>query len=64
MKVFILIANDNIINGVYSSQDKLLADLTTSLSNISIKHIEIWDTDRGFVDYLKINKKTTITIES
>lgn len=64
MKIYVLIANDNVINGVYSSQNKLIADLSTTLANIQIKSIEIWDTDKGFIDYLRINKKTTITIEN
>lgn len=64
MKIYVLIAEDNIVNGVYSSRDKLLTDLTTSLSNLPIKNIEIWDVDSGFVGYLKVNKTTTITIEN
>lgn len=41
MKIYVLIANDNVINGVYSSQNKLIADLSTTLANIQIKSIEI-----------------------
>lgn len=64
MKVYVLIANDKTINGIYSTQEKLLADLTTSLANVSIDKVEIWDVDKGFVDYLKLIKQTTITIEN
>ena len=64
MKVYVLIANDKTINGIYSTQEKLLADLTTSLANVSIDKVEIWDVDKGFVDYLKLIKQTIITIEN
>lgn len=64
MKVYVLIANDKTINGIYSTQEKLLADLTTSLANVSIDKVEIWNVDKGFVDYLKLIKQTTITIEN
>lgn len=64
MKVYVLIANDKTINGIYSTQEKLLADLITSLANVSIDKVEIWDVDKGFVDYLKLIKQTTITIEN
>ena len=64
MKVYVLIANDKTINGIYSTQEKLLADLTASLANVSIDKVEIWDVDKGFVDYLKLIKQTTITIEN
>lgn len=64
MKIYVLITNDKTINGVYSSQEKLLADLTTSLANVSIDKVEIWDVDKGFIDYLKLTKQTTITIEN
>ena len=64
MKIYVLIANDKTINGIYSTQEKLLADLTTSLANVSIDKVEIWDVDKGFVDYLKLIKQTTITIEN
>lgn len=64
MKVYVLIANDKTINGIYSTQEKLLADLTTSLANVSIDKVEIWDVDKGFIDYLKLIKQTTITIEN
>lgn len=64
MKIYVLITNDKTINGVYSSQEKLLVDLTTSLANVSIDKVEIWDVDKGFIDYLKLTKQTTITIEN
>ena len=41
MKVYVLIANDKTINGIYSTQEKLLADLTASLANVSIDKVEI-----------------------
>lgn len=64
MKIYVLITSDKTINGVYSSQEKLLADLTSTLANVIIDKVEIWDVDKGFVDYLKLTKKTTITIEN
>ena len=64
MKIYVLITSDKTINGVYSSQEKLIADLTSSLANVTIEKVEIWDVDKGFVDYLKLSKQTTITIEN
>lgn len=64
MKIYVLITGDKTISGIYSTQEKLLADLTTSLANVSIDKVEIWDVDKGFVDYLKLIKQTTITIEN
>lgn len=64
MKIYVLITSDKTISGIYSTQEKLLADLTTTFSNLSIDKIEIWDVDNGFVEYLKLSKKTTITIEN
>ena len=64
MKIYVLIASDKTINGVYSSQEKLIADLTSSLANVTIEKVEIWDVDKGFIDYLKLSKQTTITIEN
>jgi len=64
MKIYVLITSDKTINGIYSSQEKLLADLTSTLANVTIDKVEIWDVDKGFVDYLKLTKQTTITIEN
>ena len=64
MKIYVLITSDKTISGVYSSQSQLINDLTTSLASITIDKVEIWDVDNGFVEYLKINKKTTVTIEN
>ena len=64
MKIYVLITSDKTINGVYSSQEKLIADLTSSLANVTIEKVEIWDVDKGFIDYLKLSKQTTITIEN
>ena len=64
MKVYVLITNDNVISGIYTSQEKLLSDLTTTFSNLTIENVEVWEPDKGFIDYLKVNKTTTITIEN
>lgn len=64
MKIYVLITSDKTINGIYSSQEKLLADLTSTFANVTIDKVEIWDVDKGFVDYLKLTKQTTITIEN
>ena len=64
MKIYVLITSDKTINGIYSSQEKLIADLTSSLANVTIDKVEIWDVDKGFIDYLKLSKQTTITIEN
>jgi len=63
MKIYVLITSDKTINGIYSSQEKLLADLTSTFANVTIDKVEIWDVE-GFVDYLKLTKQTTITIEN
>ena len=64
MKIYVLITSDKTISGVYSSQEKLIADLTTTLASVTIDKVEIWDVDKGFVEYLKLSKQTTITIEN
>lgn len=63
MKIYVLVTSDGLISGIYSNQSNLITALSTSFANLSIEKVEIWDVDKGFVDYLKINKKTTITIE-
>jgi len=64
MEIYVLITSDKTINGIYSTKEKLLADLTSTLANVTIDKVEIWDVDKGFVDYLKLTKQTTITIEN
>ena len=63
MIIYILVASDKTINGVYTSKNQLIADLSTTLSNISIDKIEEWEPNKGFIDYLKVNKQTIVTIE-
>ena len=63
MTVYVLLTSDKTISGVYSDKSKLIQDLTTVLAATAIDHVEIWDIDQGFVDYLKVSKKTTVTIE-
>ena len=41
MKVYVLITNDNVISGIYTSQEKLLSDLTTTFSNLTIENVEV-----------------------
>jgi len=64
MEIYVLITSDKTINGIYSTKEKLLADLTSTFANVTIDKVEIWDVDKGFVDYLKLTKQTTITIEN
>lgn len=64
MKIYVLITSDKTISGIYSTQEKLIADLTSSLANVAINKVEIWDIDKGFIEYLKLSKQTTITIEN
>lgn len=62
--IYILVASDKTINGVYTSKSQLIADLSTTLSNITIDKIEMWEPNKGFIDYLKVNKQTIVTIEN
>ena len=64
MTIYVLITSDKTISGVYSSKNKLVQDLTTVLAATSIDHVETWEVDQGFVDYLKVSKTTTVTIEN
>lgn len=64
MKVYVLITSDKTVSGIYSSKNQLVCALTTSLASVSIDAVEVWDVDTGFVEYLKINKTTTVTIEN
>ena len=41
MTIYVLITSDKTISGVYSSQEKLIADLTTTLASVTIDKIEI-----------------------
>lgn len=41
MLVYVLVASDKTINGVYSSKNKLITDLTSSLASITIDKIEV-----------------------
>ena len=64
MTIYVLITSDKTIGGVYSSKNKLIQDLTTVLVATVVDHVETWEVDQGFVDYLKISKQTTVTIEN
>lgn len=64
MRIYVLIASDKTVSGIYTSQNQLIAELSTTFASLVIDKVEIWETDKGFVDYLKVNKKTTITIEN
>ena len=63
MTIYVLITSDKTISGIYSSKDKLISDLTTKLASVAIEKVEAWEVDKGFIDYLKISKRTTVTIE-
>lgn len=64
MTIYVLITSDKTISGVYSSKEKLISDLTTTLAATAIDRVETWEIDKGFVDYLKVSKQTTVTIEN
>lgn len=64
MTIYVLITSDNVISGIYSTQDKLISDLSTTFSGTPIKNVEIWEVDKGFSSYLNVSKKTTITINN
>lgn len=63
MEIYVLILSDGTVSGIYSTKDKLIADLTTVFAPCKIKSVEVWDIDKGFVEYLNIHKTTTVTIE-
>lgn len=63
MEIYVLVLSDGTIGGVYSTRDKLIADLTTVFASCTIQKVEKWDIDKGFIDYLNIHKTTTVTIE-
>ena len=63
MTIYVLIASDKTIGGVYSNKSKMVQDLTTVFAGMSIDHVETWEVDQGFIDYLRVSKKTTVTIE-
>ena len=64
MQLLILIAKDKTINGVYTSKDKLIQDLVTTLSNITIDHVELWESDKGFIKNVNIQKQTIISFDN
>lgn len=64
MTIYVLIASDKTISGIYSSKDKLISELTTTLAATTIDKVETWEVDKGFIDYLKVKKQTTVTIEN
>ncbi len=64
MTIYVLITSDKTISGVYSSKNKLVSDLTTTFASATIDRVEAWEVDEGFIDYLKISKQTTVTIEN
>ena len=64
MQIFVLIANDGTVCGIYSTRAKMISELTTSFAATAISKVEIWEVDEGFIDYLKVNKQTTVTIEN
>ena len=63
MTIYVLITSDKTIGGVYSNKNKLVQDLTTIFAGVTVDRVETWEVDQGFVDYLKVSKKTIVTIE-
>ena len=64
MTIYVLITSDKTISGIYSSKNQLISDLTTTFAATAVDRVETWEVDKGFVDYLKISKKTIVTIEN
>lgn len=65
MEIYVLVTGTNsssVISGVYSSRDELIKALSTTFSAEILNHVEVWDLNNGFIKYLDIAKKTTITI--
>lgn len=65
MEIYVLVTgtnSSNVISGIYSSKEKLIQALTTIFSAETLHHVEVWDLNNGFIKYLDIAKKTTITI--
>lgn len=66
MKIYVLLTKSetsSIVSGIYSSKNALIADLSTTYQGETLDKVEIWEVDRGFVDYLPIKKQVSITIE-
>lgn len=65
MEIYVLVTGTNsssVISGVYSSRDELIRALSTTFSAETLNRVEVWDLNNGFIKYLDIAKKTTITI--
>lgn len=65
MEIYVLVTGTNsssVISGVYSSRDELIKALSTTFSAETLNRVEVWDLNNGFIKYLDIAKKTTITI--
>lgn len=65
MEIYVLVTgtnSSNVISGVYSSRDELIKALSTTFSAETLNRVEVWDLNNGFIKYLDIAKKTTITI--
>lgn len=66
MKIFVLITENNsslVVSGIYSTKTALIQDLTTKFNAETINSVELWELDKGFIEDIKISRKTTITIE-
>ena len=66
MEIYVLVTgskSSNVISGIYSSKEKLIQALTTIFSAETLHHVELWDVDNGFIEYVNVKKTTTITIE-
>jgi len=63
MIIYVLIASDNSISGVYSSKSKLIADVANMFVTPEVSRIETWEVDKGFLKNLMVNKQVTLTIE-
>ena len=63
MKIYVLITSDKAVSGIYSSKAQLITELTTTFAATAIDRVETLEVDEGFIEYLKVNRKTTVTIE-
>lgn len=67
MKLYVLVTKNDqssdVISGIYSNKDKMISALSTIFKAEDLSHVELWDLDNGFIDYVNVSKKTVITIE-
>lgn len=66
MKIYVLLTKSetsSIISGIYSNKDALITALSTTFQGDTLDKVEVWEVDKGFVDYLPIKKQVSVIIE-